>query len=172
MTKLLGTVLSVTLLSPQPLLLANPEAPSSGEIHPTYQKARQELPKDYFAVYAIADRIARANGLDKTDGRGPGWGEHAPNDKRLFNLVCLVYGSNPEKYAEVFIKKFVLVDSEGVATEQAIKRRAARCQRDFAKKMDSWNKLLLPHYATDNSDIPSNRTLHNSPGVSRRGSHW
>ncbi len=108
----------------------------------------------------------------KTNGRGPGWGEHAPNDKRLFNLVCLVYGSNPEKYAEVFVKKFVLVDSEGRATEQAIKRRAARCQQEFPKKMSSWNKLLLPHYATDNPDQPNNRTLHNSPGVSRRGSHW
>lgn len=69
MTKLLGSILSVTLLCPQSLVLANPKAPSSSEIHPTYQKAQQELPKDYFAVYAITDRIARANGLDKKPWR-------------------------------------------------------------------------------------------------------
>ena len=67
--KLLGSFLSVTLLSSQSLVLANPETPSANEIHPLYQKAQQELPKNYFAVYAITDRIARANGLDKKPWR-------------------------------------------------------------------------------------------------------
>lgn len=69
MANLLGSILSVTLLSSQSLVLANPEAPSPSVLHPTLEKARRELPKDYFAVYAIADRIARANGLDKKPWR-------------------------------------------------------------------------------------------------------
>ncbi|MDJ0729396.1 MAG: M48 family metallopeptidase [Crocosphaera sp.] len=72
MTKLrtlLGSLLSVTLLSSQSLVVANPQPPSSNDIHPMYQKAEQELPKNYFVVYAITDRIARANGLDKKPWR-------------------------------------------------------------------------------------------------------
>ncbi|MEL4895417.1 M48 family metalloprotease, partial [Crocosphaera sp. Alani8] len=59
----------ITLLTSQSLVLANPETPPSSDIHPMYQKAQQELPKNYFAVYAITDRIARANNLDKKPWR-------------------------------------------------------------------------------------------------------
>ncbi len=66
---LLGSLLSISLLSTPSLVLANPQPARSNDIHPMYQKAQQELPKNYFAVYAITDRIARANGLDKKPWR-------------------------------------------------------------------------------------------------------
>ncbi|MDJ0729393.1 MAG: DUF4344 domain-containing metallopeptidase [Crocosphaera sp.] len=110
--------------------------------------------------------------LYKERGRGPGWGEHAPNDKRLFNLVCLVYGSNPQKYAKVFVEKFYLLDQDNMASPNQIKRRAMRCQKEFAQKMDSWNKLLLPHYATENPSQPANKPSRQTPGVSRQGDYW
>ncbi|MEA5533353.1 M48 family metalloprotease [Crocosphaera sp. XPORK-15E] len=66
---LVGSVLSLTLLSSQSLVLANPKPASSPNIHPIYKQAQQELPKNYFTVYAIVDRIARANGLDNKPWR-------------------------------------------------------------------------------------------------------
>ena len=117
--------------------------------------------------------------LYKTGNNGVAWGEHAPNDKRLFNLVCLVYGSNPQKHERVFIEKFVLVDPNQKPSKEQMARRASRCQREFPQKIASWNKLLLPHYASQNGNrrtqikTPSNRSpATNSPGVSRQGTHW
>ncbi|MDJ0600238.1 MAG: DUF4344 domain-containing metallopeptidase [Crocosphaera sp.] len=110
--------------------------------------------------------------LYKQGNRGVAWGEHAPNDKRLFNLVCLVYGSNPKKYAEVFVEKFYLVDQANTASPDRIKRRARRCENEFPQKMESWNKLLLPHYATENPNQPTNKPSGNFSGSSRRGTHW
>ncbi|MEA5533350.1 DUF4344 domain-containing metallopeptidase [Crocosphaera sp. XPORK-15E] len=112
--------------------------------------------------------------LYKIGGRGPGWDEHAPNDKRLFNLVCLVYGSNPEEYEKIFIEKFVLVDPNQTVNQDKLNSRAAKCKREFPQKMDSWNKLLLPHYASQNGDqkTPVQSSPGNSPGVSRRGRYW
>ncbi|MEL4895413.1 DUF4344 domain-containing metallopeptidase [Crocosphaera sp. Alani8] len=110
--------------------------------------------------------------LYKEGRRSPRWGEHAPHDKRLFNLVCLVYGSNPQKYAKVFIEKFELLDNSNTARPEQIKRRARMCQSEFVQKMDSWNKLLLPHYATENPNQTGNKPSGNFNGSSRRGTHW
>jgi len=93
------------------------------------------------------------------------WGEHSPNLKRMFNLVCFVYGSDPESYAENFIATLqeleTLNNSSNISVE-SVKRRASLCQQDYARKVDSWNNLLIPHYATQNqpwgkssSDSPS-----------------
>jgi hypothetical protein len=113
--------------------------------------------------------------LFKSGLRGSGWGEHAPNDKRLFNLVCFVYGSNPEKYEEIFVKKFNLLNRDGQATQQDLEGRAYKCVQDFSHKKASWNKLLIPHYASQNRNPnqPNNqKPAGNSPGVSRRGTYW
>ena len=39
------------------------------KIHPTYQSAKKKLPEDWYVVYRVVDRIARANELDKTPWR-------------------------------------------------------------------------------------------------------
>lgn len=113
--------------------------------------------------------------LLKIGNRGAGWGEHAPNDKRLFNLVCFVYGSNPQKYTEVFEEKFNLL-AQGKATQQDIEGRAYKCREQFPDKINSWNKLLLPHYASKNPNTtPSGSSSggNTSPnGVSRKGTFW
>jgi beta-barrel assembly-enhancing protease len=44
--------------------LAAPAGGRQGSLQAAYARAERELPKEYFPVYAIVDRIARANGLD------------------------------------------------------------------------------------------------------------
>lgn len=63
----------------------------------------------------------------------PFWDEHAFDGQRFYNIMCLIYGSNPRKYGS-----FV---SEGVLP----KDRAVRCPEEFAKIHKGWEKLLQPH---------------------------
>lgn len=51
--------------------LASPPALAAGKetLHPTYQQAKENLPEDWYVVYRITDRIARANALDRTPWR-------------------------------------------------------------------------------------------------------
>jgi predicted Zn-dependent protease len=67
--KLLTSLLTTTLLLTPLSVLANPKPKPSNSLDTAYKKAQQELPKDYFTVYAIVDKIARANGLDNKPWR-------------------------------------------------------------------------------------------------------
>lgn len=79
--------------------------------------------------------------------QGPFWDEHPPGDKRFFNLVCLIYGSNPQVYQPVMKSIFeVLVNNNNENLEQ-LQRRGELCQKEYPKKFDSWRKLLIPHFA-------------------------
>ncbi len=91
----------------------------------------------------------------------PAWDEHAPNDVRFYNLLCLVYGSNPSEYPQLV---------------EYLNNRADRCDEEFKKAWDSWNQLLLPHFAkrgitwgtNSNSDTapssPSSAPVNRPPG--------
>jgi len=59
--------------------------------------------------------------------------EHAFDMQRFYNILCMVYGSDPQKYAD-----FV---SSGTLPEA----RAQRCPEEYAKIAHSWEKLLQPH---------------------------
>jgi len=63
----------------------------------------------------------------------PFWDEHAFDGQRFYNILCLIYGSDPKKYAG-----FV---SSGNLPEE----RAARCPDEYAKINKAWEKLLQPH---------------------------
>ena len=81
----------------------------------------------------------------------PAWDEHAPNDKRLFNLVCLVFGYNPSQYESMFVEKvntlFKIDPEKNVADAEVIADRAARCEIDYPLQAKRWQNLLLPHMA-------------------------
>ncbi|MCT7982192.1 DUF4344 domain-containing metallopeptidase [Laspinema sp. A4] len=62
------------------------------------------------------------------------WGEHSLNIQRYYNMACLVYGSNPEKYQ-------FLVEDEDLPAE-----RAEGCEYEYAQKSQSWEVLLSPYY--------------------------
>lgn len=45
------------------------EAKPAAKGHAVYQRAKKELPKDFYALYRIVDRVARANGYESTPWR-------------------------------------------------------------------------------------------------------
>ncbi|MEB3161082.1 MAG: M48 family metallopeptidase [Synechocystis sp.] len=63
-TLCLGSLSKPLQAKPKP----NTSPPPSVELS-TYEKAKQELPEDFYVVYRILERIARANSLDKLPWR-------------------------------------------------------------------------------------------------------
>lgn len=78
----------------------------------------------------------QASGSDKT----PFWDEHGFDGQRFYNIMCLIYGSNPEKY-----KSFV---DDG----QLPPERAQKCPAEYTKINKAWEKLLEP-YLTNGAAI-------------------
>ena len=60
----------------------------------------------------------------------PFWDEHSLDAQRVYNIACLIYGSDPEVYND-------LVGDDGLPSD-----RAERCPDEFAQKVKSWEKLL------------------------------
>ena len=63
----------------------------------------------------------------------PFWDEHAFDQQRFYNIVCLIFGSDPRKYGD-FVNKGTLP-----------MERAMRCPDEYAKIKKAWEKLLQPH---------------------------
>ena len=62
--------------------------------------------------------------------------EHALSGQRYYNVLCLVYGQDPDGYA-------VWVD-EGVLPPE----RAERCPEEYGQVLSSWERLLGPYLKT------------------------
>ena len=62
----------------------------------------------------------------------PFWDEHSLSQQRFYNTICLIYGNNPEKYAD-FVSNGTLP-----------KNRAGRCEDEYAQINRAWSKLLAP----------------------------
>jgi putative metallopeptidase DUF4344 len=63
----------------------------------------------------------------------PFWDEHGFDGQRFYNIMCLIYGSNPQKY------------SQFVSTNTLPEERAKRCPEEYAKINKAWEKLLQPY---------------------------
>ena len=61
------------------------------------------------------------------------WGEHSLDKQRYYTIVCLLYGSNPDKYT------FLARQAE------LPENRAQRCEGEYVKTATSWLKLLAPY---------------------------
>ena len=61
------------------------------------------------------------------------WEEHSFSKTRFYDMVCLVYGSNPVQYDE-------MVGEDGLPEQ-----RAVRCEEEFTRAERSWMKLLEPY---------------------------
>ncbi|MCE9578404.1 MAG: DUF4344 domain-containing metallopeptidase [Deltaproteobacteria bacterium] len=71
--------------------------------------------------------------------------EHSFDGQRFYNIMCLIYGSDPEKYAGF------------VANGNLPQERAERCPEEYAHIKKSWEKLLEPFLtngAAQNIDLP------------------
>jgi hypothetical protein len=60
------------------------------------------------------------------------WDEHSLDEQRFFNIVCWVYGSNPESFADEAAEA-------GLGDE-----RLARCPDEYAQLASSWERLMAP----------------------------
>jgi len=69
----------------------------------------------------------------KSPHKTPFWDEHAFDQQRFYNIVCLIFGSDPKRYGEF------------VQTGTLPMERAARCPDEYAKIKKAWEKLLQPH---------------------------
>ncbi|MCB1023411.1 MAG: hypothetical protein KDB79_03420 [Acidobacteria bacterium] len=58
--------------------------------------------------------------------------EHLLNEQRFFNSLCMIYGSDPNKYS-------------GIVTNGLLpKARAVRCPTEYTRTANSWETLLKP----------------------------
>jgi len=66
--------------------------------------------------------------------RIPFWDEHGLDEQRYFNIICWVYGSNPEA------QQFLLQGDWGLPTA-----RATRCPTEFQRVARAWSSVLKQH---------------------------
>lgn len=83
------------------------------------------------SVYAAADAFALESKQSDNANRDLA-DEHLLREQRLYNSLCMIYGSNPAKH-----KKIV---DEGYLP----KERAVRCQGEYQRTVGSWISLLEP----------------------------
>jgi hypothetical protein len=60
------------------------------------------------------------------------WDEHLTHGQRFYNIVCLLYGSNPTKYSRL-------------VPQTLPENRAAQCPGDYQRFVQAWNHVLAPH---------------------------
>jgi len=63
--------------------------------------------------------------------------EHALNGQRFYNVLCLVYGQDPDAYADW--------TRDGTLPPE----RADRCPTEYEQTRTAWQKLLLPYLKAD-----------------------
>lgn len=58
--------------------------------------------------------------------------EHLLQEQRFYNSLCMLYGSNPQKYSDILDKGYLP------------EARAVRCPSEYDRTVSSWVKLLEP----------------------------
>jgi hypothetical protein len=72
--------------------------------------------------------------MESNEAELPFWDEHSLSSQRMYDIACLIYGSNPQAYA-------ALVGPDGLP-----EARAQRCPSEYEKKDQAWGVLLESHY--------------------------
>jgi hypothetical protein len=63
------------------------------------------------------------------------WDEHSFDKQRYYDILCLIYGKDPEKRADMVPDKLPAA-------------RAERCPAEYEKLDAAWDSLLAPHRKT------------------------
>jgi hypothetical protein len=71
-----------------------------------------------------------AREAQESEAQAPYWDEHSLNEQRFFNIVCWIYGQNPERFQKLA--------KDGALPEA----RAARCVGEWEQIDKSWSVLL------------------------------
>jgi hypothetical protein len=74
-----------------------------------------------------------AEGETEGGDETPYWDAHSLNEQRFYNIMCLIYGANPDKYESL------------VSDKQLPEERADGCADEYQQISSSWNKLLKPY---------------------------
>lgn len=87
------------------------------------------------------------SGLEQDSSELVFWDEHSLDQQRFYDIVCLVYGSDPETYKHLIVqqsKGFMLTSSTGYLP----KDRAERCPSEHRAISNSWNTLFATFVPT------------------------
>lgn len=76
-------------------------------------------------VFRLDSRNGSPTGSDMAD-------EHLLKEQRFFNSLCMIYGSDPDKYSNILDKGYLP------------EARAVRCPTEYQKTAGSWSDLLAP----------------------------
>lgn len=91
----------------------------------------EEIPDGARYVLAAADAFAVESKLSGARSRNLA-DEHLLQEQRFYNSLCMIYGSNPAKYANIVGGKYLP------------ETRAARCPSEYERTIQSWRELLKP----------------------------
>ncbi len=83
------------------------------------------------AVLAAADSFAIESKNDGNSKRSYA-DEHLLHEQRFYNSLCMLYGSDREKYAYLAEENYLPPE------------RAARCPQEYERTVESWSNLLAP----------------------------
>ncbi len=92
----------------------------------TWEGEDSELAILSSAEWFDLDAIEREEEPDMAD-------EHALEEQRYYNLVCWIYGSDPEYFSDV-------AEDWGLPED-----RAERCESEYHRMSNAWDSLLGPH---------------------------
>jgi hypothetical protein len=74
----------------------------------------------------------------------PFWDEHGLDFKRAANILCLMYGSDPQRFAAL-----------AEATNMEAKQKEWLCQQTYERKAAAWETLLAPHLWPEGTQPPA-----------------
>ncbi len=91
----------------------------------------------------------------------PFWDEHGFDGQRFYNILCLIYGSDPDKYGDF------------VTSGNLPKDRAAQCPDEYRKISHAWDQLLQPYLTNAGAanidvapSVPADETATTAPATS------
>jgi hypothetical protein len=108
---------------------------------------REEDAVDQFSTILLLSQgkansvLAGANFFGSSKGsQTPFWDEHSLDEQRFYDIVCLIYGSDPQAYDGLLLREagFGFGGNQGILPKQ----RAARCPGNFKDIEKSWNRLI------------------------------
>ena len=97
----------------------------SGKVDAESVQAVKDFARTFAAYAEIKAQMGRADNMAD---------EHSLDQQRVYNLVCWIYGSNPEANADLV--------SNGALPEE----RAQRCPDEWQKMSHAWSTLLDDHW--------------------------
>lgn len=116
---------------------------------------REEDAVDEFASILLlrnnnprADEIVENASIFFSSTQSTYQGVHSFGQQRFYNIICLLYGSNPQQHADI-------------PQKVNLGSRANLCPNEYKQKLSSWQRLLAPHsiYDTGNPEVESGNII-------------